>query len=150
MTPAPAGQLTTGDRLDLIERLSLYGLLIDDHDWPGLSRVFLADAVFDVTDIGLEPARSLAEIVTMMEGVRHPLAHLVTNAVIESYAGGEARTRCRLIGVGHDLSVHVGQYRDVFVRTPHGWRIRHRTYTSVPPGAVRAVLLNTPDGPTGR
>lgn len=142
MNRAAVDSLTTADRLELLERLSLYGLLIDDRDWPGLAQIFTDDATFDVSDIDLPPANSLAGIVTMMESVQHPRAHLITNAVIETYETGAARTRCRLLAVGEDLTVHVGQYRDTFIRTSHGWRIRERTYTSVPPGAIQAVLIN--------
>lgn len=134
--------LTAEDRLEIGGRLSLYGLLIDDRDWAGLSRIFTPDAVFDVSDIGFPPASGLAAIVHMMESVQHPRAHLITNAVIADYGVDWARTRCRLLAVEDDLSVHVGQYRDEFTRTPQGWRIWHRRFTSVPEGSIQGILID--------
>ena len=49
------------DRLELQELPARYGDLIDDRDWEGLSRIFVADATFEVpgdTMDGLEGIRS--------------------------------------------------------------------------------------------
>jgi 3-phenylpropionate/cinnamic acid dioxygenase small subunit len=141
-TDTSTGTISADDRLEILERLALYGMLIDDRDWDGLRHMFTEDAVFDVSDVGLPPVNGLPAIRKMMESVQHPLAHLITNAVVESAEDDTVRTRCRLLGVEQSLSIHVGQYRDVFVRTPEGWRIRNRSFTSHPEGSIRAALAD--------
>jgi uncharacterized protein (TIGR02246 family) len=110
-----------------------YATAIDDRDWDRLRSCFVPDAV------GLHHAdRPLSGRPAIEEAIRTavtPLTrtqHLVTNsaAVVQ---GDEASCSCYLLaqhvrdGVpGGEQFVIAGQYRDRFVRTDGGWRIRER------------------------
>ena len=142
MTTAGAARtpLTTADRVDLHEVAARYGDLIDARDWPGLASVFTEDAVFDLSDTGVGPLHGLEAIRAQMAGTdRHPLAHLITN--IRVVDGDPARLHSRVLGILPDRRLGSGTYVDHVVRTPDGWRIRHRDFTllrrqssAAPPG----------------
>jgi 3-phenylpropionate/cinnamic acid dioxygenase small subunit len=130
----PDKQLDLADRVELREMAALYGDLIDERDWEGLDRVFTADAVFDMTDIGVGTVEGLEAIRSHMRGARHPLAHHITNVYIES--GDPVRLRSRVIGILDDRRAGSGFYRDRVVKTAAGWRIQHRHFRLVrPPSA---------------
>lgn len=126
--------LTLQDKIYLHELAARYGDIIDDRDWPALGTVFTEDAVFEVVD--LVTMRGLAEIMRFMaEEGRHPLAHLITNIHVEeepqnvrlfsrgifpiASRGGEAGRR-----------VFYGSYYDWVVKTPVGWRISNRIFST--------------------
>jgi alkanesulfonate monooxygenase SsuD/methylene tetrahydromethanopterin reductase-like flavin-dependent oxidoreductase (luciferase family) len=72
--------ISTDDRLELHELPGRYGDAIDDRDWPALDRIFTTDAVFDMTDLGIDPLVGLAEIKRFMdEDAQHPKTHTMTN-----------------------------------------------------------------------
>jgi hypothetical protein len=130
----PDKRLDLADRVELAEMAALYGDLIDERDWAGLDRVFTADAVFDMTDIGVGAVEGLEAIREHMRGARHPLAHHITNVYIES--GDPVRLRSRVIGILDDRRAGSGFYRDRVVKTAAGWRIEHRHFRLVrPPSA---------------
>lgn len=123
--PEPIG---TADRLELHELAARYGDLIDARDWEGLSTVFVADAVFDLSDIKKGELRGLAAIQEHMElEPHHPLAHHITNVYVETDGAG-VRLRSRVVGVLPDHRAGSGEYRDEVVPTADGWRIARRTF----------------------
>jgi 3-phenylpropionate/cinnamic acid dioxygenase small subunit len=122
------------DRLDLHELAARYGDIIDDRDWQALDRIFTEDAIFEVID--LVRMEGLAEIKRYMhEEGRHPLAHLITNIHVAQDADG-VRLRSRGVfpisaaGGGPGHRVFHGSYYDRAVKTPAGWRIKERTFSS--------------------
>ncbi|WP_322749232.1 MULTISPECIES: nuclear transport factor 2 family protein [unclassified Frankia] len=117
----------TADRLALHEIAARYGDLIDARDWPGLAYVFAADAVFDLTDVDAPRLDGLDAIRHHMDGADHPLAHHITNIYVTE-DGGEPVLHSRVLGVLPDRRASSGQYTDAVVRTPDGWRIRHRLF----------------------
>lgn len=122
-------ELSTADRLDVFECLGRYGRLIDDRDWGALADVFTPGAAFDLTEIGGVVLHGLDQIRDYMaDRARHPVAHHVTNAHIESADGNCVRTTCMLIAVQTDGSVASGLYADEFVRLGHPLRIRRRAF----------------------
>jgi SnoaL-like protein len=127
----PQGQLDLADRIELREMAALYGDLIDERDWEGLDRVFVVDAVFDMTDIGVGRVEGLEAIRDHMRGARHPLAHLITNVYIGS--DDPVRLHSRVIGILDDRRAGSGFYRDRVVKTAAGWRIEHRHFRLVRP-----------------
>ena len=133
---APAA-IGPADRLEIHELAARYGTTIDDRDWIGLSRVFTDDAVFVLQgfpegDIRLE---GFAAIRSMMEGGRHPVAHHVTNVVIDAGSAG-VTMRSKIVGPGPKGRVGSADYRDRLRLTATGWRI-----------AERVVTLRSLDGP---
>jgi 3-phenylpropionate/cinnamic acid dioxygenase small subunit len=110
-----------------------YATAIDDRDWERLRSCFLPEAV------GLYHAdRVLTGYPAIEEALRTavtPLSrtqHLVTNVTVV-VDGDEATSRCYLhaqhvrVGLpGGESFVIAGRYRDRFMRTDDGWRIRKR------------------------
>jgi hypothetical protein len=125
--------LSADDRLDIHEVVARYGHVVDDEAWDQFHRVFSDDAVVDFSTPG-SATRGLAPIVGLDEIVRvyrdvmvHPLQHVVANSVLDIVSDDEVVARCKgLFPIpGHRLFEAV--YTDTVVRTPVGWRIRHKT-----------------------
>ena len=126
--------LSLEDRLALHELAARYGDIIDDRDWQALDEIFTEDATFEV--VGLVRMDGLAGIKRyMLEEGRHPLAHLITNVHVVTDADG-VKLHSRGIfpissqsgGPGH--RVFHGSYYDRVVRTPVGWRVKERVFSS--------------------
>lgn len=140
---APTGGAVTpslrpAEKLEIHEMAGLYGILVDDRDWPGLDRVFTDDAVFVIQphrgrqEVRLE---GLAAIRAHMDKATHPVAHHVTNVVVE---GGpkDATMRSKVIATLPKARAGSADYRDRLRRTPRGWRIAERIVTMrAPPEA---------------
>jgi hypothetical protein len=122
--------LTTEDRLDLLQVQHLYGHILDGFLWDRLGEVFAPDGVFDASDVGLPPARGLAAIregfVRLEARNGAMLNHVTTNAAIIAVGeDGIVRMRAKYIVAGIE-TLSFGEYEDDCVKTPDGWRIAHR------------------------
>ena len=97
-TPPVVG---AADRLELHELAARYGLVIDDRDWEGLAAVFTPGAVFELRGFprGDERLEGLDAIRAHMMTARHPVAHHVTNVVVDA-GDHEVRLRSKIIGSG--------------------------------------------------
>lgn len=122
---------TVADTLALHELLGLYGHLMDARDWQGLDAVFTDDAVIDFTVFGIELMDGLDAVRTVFEVARHPLAHHVTNIVVE-LDGDRASVHSKLLGVLDDGTAITGDYLDEAVRTLQGWRLSRRVGVARP------------------
>ena len=123
--------LQPAEKLEIQEMAALYGILIDDRDFAGLSRIFTDDAVFVIRPSrGRDEVRvnGLDAIRKFMGGANHPLAHHVTNVVV---AGGpdDATMRSKVIATLPKARAGSADYRDRLRRTPRGWRIAERIVT---------------------
>lgn len=123
------------DRLAIQDVLVRYSTAIDTKNFALLDEVFTADGVGDYTASG-GIRGGLGEIKQWLAGalsIFTVVQHLVTNVTVE-IRGDEALTSCYLFNpLGYprdDGSVEMlwcgAIYRDRFVRTPDGWRIRER------------------------
>ncbi len=127
--------LTTQDRLALHELTARYGDAIDDKDWESLDNIFTEEATFEVVDLVV--MRGLTEIKRYMEQEgRHPLAHLITNVhVLEKADGIELRSRGIFPIAGKKKApghrVFYGSYYDKVTKTPAGWRISDRVFSTL-------------------
>jgi hypothetical protein len=132
-------RLTTDDRLDIAELPARYADALDRLQPERLLEVFTADAVWEM--IGRIRLDGLDEIMEFMGRPDvHPGAHLMTNIYIESVSedqrDGGPLVHLSSRGVypvgasdpRNPTSVFYGRYDDEVVRTPAGWRIRHRRY----------------------
>ena len=119
------------DRLALHELPGRYGDLIDDRDWDGLRAIFLDDATFAIPGQVLD---GLEGIRAFMRQSNHPRTHAMTNVYADETPGepGRAIVHFRIIGMRRDGRIMSGRYRDVVVRTPDGWRVASRVFTSTP------------------
>jgi hypothetical protein len=121
--------LTTAERVEIGDILGRYGRLIDVRDWAALDTVFTKDAQFEIVPIARPPLNGLAEIQEhMRDAARHPAAHHITNVHVTQTTDDCAHVESMLIAVQPDHSVASGCYRDEFVRTPVGLRIRRRVF----------------------
>lgn len=119
--------LTTDDRLAIHDLLAMHGHLVDAGELERLAELFSDDVVYDLTPLGgtvLEGVDAIAASARAL-GESNPVAHLVTNIVIQE-RGSEVTARSKFLGVRSDGSVGSGVYEDVLRRTADGWRIAHR------------------------
>ena len=127
--------IDVSDRLAIHELLSLYGHLIDQRRWAELDQVFSADVVFDATEMGVPLTTSFNALLEhWTTDATHPLAHHATNVVVTEDADGTVRVMSKGIGVGNKGRVGSVTYFDVVVRTPAGWRLKHRVAQLRRPG----------------
>ncbi len=136
--------------LALIALLARYSTALDTRDWALLDEVFTDDLVYDAGEwITHSRAEYLTRLRPYLEGCG-PTQHLLGNYRIE-IDGDTARSAVyvRAFHVGtRELAQTtyemMGEYRDVIVRSPAGWRIRHRTLRLQYELGSRAVLRPAP------
>jgi 3-phenylpropionate/cinnamic acid dioxygenase small subunit len=124
------------DRLELHELAARYGTVVDDRDWDGLALVFTDDATFELNGFGEIDGLydGLAAIRALMEKGPHPIAHHVTNVLVDvDVDGAVVRMRSKIVGTLERGRAGSVDYADVVRREPAGWRI-----------ASRAVRLRRP------
>ncbi|MGX9792771.1 nuclear transport factor 2 family protein [Mycobacterium sp. MMS18-G62] len=122
------------DRDDLFDLTIRYATAIDTRQYALLKKVFTDDAQLDYGEVGKWTGG--AEVAEFMEAA-HVMAthtmHRMTNQAIE-IDGDIATIRTyvdALILFEGGGANPVGYYDDQAVRTPDGWRIARRSYTSV-------------------
>lgn len=133
-------KLTADDRLDIIELPSLYADALDRLETDELHNVFTAGAIWEIVG-GARHLNGIDEIIAFMAQPEvHPGAHLMTNiyiaSVSEDPADGSPVVHLVSRGVypvgpsdrDNPTAVFYGRYDDDVVKTPDGWRIRHRRY----------------------
>jgi uncharacterized protein (TIGR02246 family) len=112
-----------------IEQLvARYGHVVDDGDLDGLAEIFTEDGAFDISAFGQGVHRGLAAIraIFALGSPPHPPAHLTTNVYV-TRVDGELRARSKWLTISRSTgTVRSGDYDDVLVLTPHGWRIDTR------------------------
>ena len=118
--------IDTADRLELHELPGRYGDAIDDRNWDRLRQVFTDDAIFDLTGVGLRPLDGIEDIVHFMDvAAQHPKTHMMTNIYVDD--GGESVTmNFRIVALLGKGLVGTASYYDTVVKTPDGWRVKHR------------------------
>lgn len=119
--------MKTDDRLAVYELLALHGHLVDDGDLGRLDEVFTDDVLYDLSPLGADVLHGIDEVraSALQLGDRNPVAHLVTNVLVEEH-DGQVAVRSKFLGVQRDGSVGSGVYVDRLRRTTTGWRISHR------------------------
>ena len=128
------------NRLEIEDVLTRYAWSIDTASWDGLDDVFTPDAFIDYTSAGGIKGQ-YPEIKEWLSSVLPHFPayqHLVTNKDIQ-IDGDTATSRCQFYNPmaqkAADGSTSMffvgGEYRDKFVRTADGWRIKERIEHSV-------------------
>jgi hypothetical protein len=117
------------DRMAVTELIALHGHLVDAGEFDRLGELFTPDVVYDVSDLGGEPLAGIAAIreAGLRLGADNPVAHHVTNVVLEAVDDDHIAAWSKGLGVRTDGTVGSVVYQDIVVRTPDGWRISHRT-----------------------
>jgi hypothetical protein len=138
------------DRMEIQDLMVSYCYAIDSSNWAALDDVFTADAIIDYSEmVGVrgnltEIKAFLAASLSQVAGFQHSISTTQLKFDGDSARG---RTVCfnpitirQENGDKHVMFMGLW-YRDTFVRTPNGWRIRERyeerAYTfNVPPGLL--------------
>ncbi|MEY4373066.1 MAG: hypothetical protein RL219_1835 [Actinomycetota bacterium] len=125
------------DERSIIDLVGRYCWAIDNLDRPALERVFLPDAT---AVLGSGELQGRDAIWTRIHGVLSRLdtsQHVLGSHVVE-VDGDTARSRCYFVAQhvrqsaeGGPHYVVAGSYQDDVVRTPDGWRIKHRLLTTI-------------------
>ena len=120
--------LSLEDRLAITELIALHGHLVDEGELDRLAEVFTADVEYDLTDFGQGTLTGLTQLTdaSLALGAANPVAHHVTNVVVEELADGQVRTRSKGLGIRTDGSCGSVTYVDTVVRVGAGWRIARR------------------------
>ncbi|MDN0199051.1 nuclear transport factor 2 family protein [Streptomyces sp. S.PNR 29] len=120
--------LALEDRLAITELIALHGHLVDEGELDRCQEVFTPDVVYDLSDVAQGPVTGLAALkqAALALGAANPVAHHVTNVVIEEVADGRVLARSKGLGVMADGSCGSVTYEDTVVRVEAGWRICHR------------------------
>lgn len=121
--------LTADDRTAISDLICLHGLLVDTGQLDRVRELFTADVVYDVTDVGLGTLTGPEAIreAALALGDKNPVAHHVTNIVLEETADGRVHAWSKGIAVLANGRCGSATYDDIVVRTDEGWRISHRT-----------------------
>lgn len=124
-------QQEISDRLEIQDLLVEYSHCLDTRNFDGFDNVFTPDAVIDYTEMGgprgdLESTKAfLRKAMALFPNYQHMVA---TSKVVVDGDTATGRTCCHNPMVPKDGNVFwCGLwYRDTFVRTAEGWRIKSR------------------------
>ncbi|OBG69029.1 MULTISPECIES: nuclear transport factor 2 family protein [unclassified Mycobacterium] len=128
------------DRDDIFDLTVRYATAIDSRQYRLLTTVFAEDARIDYGVVGQWTGG--AEVARFMEaahvGAAHTIHRMTNQAISIDTDTATIRTYVDALILMEDGSGAnpVGYYDDHAVRTPDGWRIDRRTYTSVRLAAV--------------
>ena len=137
-SPTP---LTALDRIEIEQLAIRYAYALDTAADNGYmyADVFTPDGEFVGRQVPLTQGReALARVSrSVRKGNAMYVRHFVTNHVIEPSAEGATGTLYLMVvdvEEGQPSSIYIGgQYKDVYVRTPEGWRIKRRDARAMGP-----------------
>jgi 3-phenylpropionate/cinnamic acid dioxygenase small subunit len=120
------------DVIAIQQLLAEYGHVVDARDWLRFRELFVTDARLDYTRAGADEVFTDVESITSwFERANHPSAHHVVNIfVFEQDA--QVRVKSKFFAP-YTRETHApkrwygGDYDDIVVSTPDGWRFRSRT-----------------------
>jgi hypothetical protein len=120
--------LAAEDRFDIEDLINLHGHLVDRGEFDGLPALFAEDVTYDVSALGGGALVGLAAFreAALALGEGNPVAHHVTNIVLNEALDGTVRALSKGLGVRADGSVASVTYEDTVKRDTAGWRITHR------------------------
>ena len=127
------GALTALDYAEIQQLYSRYSIGVDHGNGEMFAGVFTPDGTFELPSRTVQGRKQLTEIADRPSDDKGPtnLSHIAVNPVIEPSPGGAT-------GTAYFLRVKIGQkgepntltgggiYRDTFVKTSEGWRIKKR------------------------
>jgi hypothetical protein len=126
--------LDTSDIIDINQLMALYGYAadsakfhaVDSEEQVILASVFTDDAVFDASAVGNGVFQGLAQIRELFARTNHPPSHQMTNVyVYEQDAVTRVKSKWNVTD-WPGTTAWLGEYHDVVVPTPEGWRIKER------------------------
>jgi ketosteroid isomerase-like protein len=120
--------LSADDRFAITDLINRHGHLVDRGDFDGAAALFTEDAVYDVSAFGAGVQTGLkgAHEAALARIDSQPVAHHVTNIVLDETADGVVHALSKGLGIMADGSAGSVTYDDTIQRTAAGWRITHR------------------------
>jgi 3-phenylpropionate/cinnamic acid dioxygenase small subunit len=135
--------------------LARYGHAIDQRDWAAFTELFVEDSSIDYRGGTGDVVRNGRDAVVQWfveVDSRHPAAHHVTNIVVDEHADPDGRVAVHSKFIApytreahHPKRLSGGDYRDVVVRTPSGWRFQHKQCIVRWNVAVRVEVDDVPE-----
>jgi hypothetical protein len=129
--------LNADDRHQIAETLALLAYVTDEDQLDRLDELFVPDAVYDMRLSGMGTFEGRDAIRAAAAGLRAsghgPVAHFVTNVVIDERDEGTAATRSRGLMIMHDGELRAVTYDDTLRRHEGRWLIGHRVITPLHP-----------------
>lgn len=121
--------LTAEDRCAINETLSSLGHLLDAGELDRLEEVFTADAVYDLTDVGMGAIEGVEAIRqgALRLGARNPVAHHLTNVVITGEDDDVVSVRSKGLILMADGTLQSLTLHDTVRRHDGGWQISRHT-----------------------
>lgn len=125
--------LSSADRMQITEVLSLHGHIADGAHLDRLGEIFTPDVVYDLTDAGVGRFEGIDVLRGAFAnlGAAAPLAHHVTNIVISVTGPDEATARSKGLMIMADGSLKSVNHVDTVRRHDGNWRIGRRIVTAL-------------------
>jgi hypothetical protein len=120
--------VNTEDREAITRLINQHGYLIDTGQLDRLHEIFTADVAYDVSDFGggvINGLEAMREWVLDL-GDKNPVAHHVTNIVLDEITDDVVRCLSKGIGVNVEGTVRSVTFDDHIERSGAGWRVTHR------------------------
>jgi hypothetical protein len=131
--------LNADDRHQITQTLSLLAYVTDEDQLDRLDELFVPDARYDMSRLGMSAFEGLEAIRAGASRLRAsgyaPSAHFVTNVVIDERDGDTAGARSRGLMIMHDGDLRAVTYDDTFRRHDGRWLISHRAITPLHPSS---------------
>ena len=132
---------TAEDTLAIQQVVAAYGHAIDDRDWDAFGDLVTEDVLIDYRNHDVEPPagngpyRGRDQVLAALSGElmkAHPVQHVLVSHLVEDVGEDEVMVRSKgLFPIGSDFLIANVGYRIGVRRTPDGWRIARRRFTTV-------------------
>ncbi|MBV8346782.1 MAG: nuclear transport factor 2 family protein [Mycolicibacterium sp.] len=116
----------TDDLVEIQQLLARYAVTITQQDIPGLLAVFTADGTYRA----FGETYSLDRFPALVDAAPKGLFLTGTPAIeLDGDTATGTQPLCFIDHATHDM--RIGYYRDTYLRTPDGWRLRTRAMTFI-------------------
>ena len=138
----------TDDIVEIQQLLARYAVTITQQDIDGLVKVFTPDGTYSAFGETYSLARFPELVDAAPKGLFMTGESLVEFDQNDPDAATGTQPLCFVESSAHDM--RIGYYRDTYVRTEHGWRLRTRAMTFIRRSGVhdsrRPPALGRPAG----
>ena len=136
--------LNADDRWAIVETLAMHGHLFDGGHLDRLEEIFAPEVIYDMSDLGFGSFEGIDAIqrAALHLGDRNPIAHHLTNVVINSDAHGEVTVKSKGLVIRADGTLGSVNPLATVIRRDGQWRISRRVITAQRTPMNRAPLAH--------